>query len=250
MDVHVRAGDTLWHYSQLFYIPLVLIIDSNPGIDTNALTVGELIKIPGFSTAEYTIKSGDTYWKLARLRNVDIDALLLLNQDANPTHLKVGQKIRLPIRITQLIVNGKQDYDFQKMTNDLEKLRNIYPFIKSNEVGKSVLQLPLHQVKVGKNSRKVHMNASFHANEWITTPILMKFLNEYLLALTNGQMVKGISALTLYFRSQLSAVPMVNPDGVNLVLNGPPASQRTELLKLNKGNSDFSGWKANIRGEI
>ena len=92
------------------------------------------------------------------------------------------------------------------------------------------------------------MNASFHANEWITTPILMKFLNEYLVALTNGRSVKGISALTLYLRSKLTAIPMVNPDGVNLVINGPPAGMNAELVKLNKGNDDFSGWKANIRG--
>ncbi|CAM4125921.1 M14 family metallopeptidase [Lederbergia lenta] len=248
MDVRVRAGDTLWHYSKLLYIPLVLLIDSNPEIDPNALPLGKFVKIPGFTTSKYTVRNGDTYWKLARARNVDIDALMLLNQDANPTHLKIGTILRLPERVTKPIVNGNRAYDFNIMSKDLETLRTIYPFIKSNEVGKSVLQLPLDQVRVGKSSRKVNINASFHANEWITTPILMKFLNEYLLALTNGQTIKGISALTLYLRSQLSAVPMVNPDGVNLVLNGPPASVKAEVVKLNKGNTDFSGWKANIRG--
>ncbi|MEK3888135.1 M14 family metallopeptidase [Bacillus sp. FSL K6-3431] len=248
MDVRVRSGDTLWHYSQLFYIPLVLLIDSNPNIDPNALPLGEFVKIPGFLTNEYTIQNGDTYWKLARARNVDIDVLMLLNQDANPTHLKKGTIIRLPSRVTNIIVNGNQAYDFQKMSNDLKQLRSIYPFMKCDNIGKSVLQLPLHQVRIGKSSRKVNINASFHANEWITTPILMKFLNEYLLALTNGQTVKGISALTLYFRFQLFAVPIVNPDGVNLVLNGPPAPVREEVLTMNKGSSDFSGWKANIRG--
>lgn len=248
MEVRVRAGDTLWHYSKLFYIPLVLLIDSNPTFDSNALPLGKFVKIPGFTTSEYKVHNGDTYWKLARSRNVDIDALVLLNQDTNPTHLKVGTIIRLPERVTKPIVNGNRAYDFNIMSKDLETLQKIYPFIKSDEVGKSVLQLPLDQLKIGKSSRKVHINASFHGNEWITTSVLMKFLNEYLLALTNGLTIKGISALTLYLRSQLSAVPMVNPDGVNLVLNGPPTTKRAELIKLNNGKSDFSGWKANICG--
>ena len=97
-------------------------------------------------------------------------------------------------------------------------------------------------------NRKIQINSSFHANEWITTPIFMKFINEYLLALTNGRSLSGVSALTLYERSQLSAVPMVNPDGVNLVLNGPPAARRDEVIALNNGSTNFSGWKANIRG--
>ena len=59
MDVTFRSGDTLWHYSQLFYIPLVLIIDSNRGLDQDAIPVGTMVKIPGFTTIQYTIEQGD-----------------------------------------------------------------------------------------------------------------------------------------------------------------------------------------------
>src|SRR5690606_3333435 len=53
-----------------------------------------------------------------------------------------------------------------------------------------------------------------------------------------------------YSRVALSIVPMVNPDGVNLVLNGPPAEEpwRSRVVEINNGSRDFSGWKANIRG--
>ncbi|MBS4219307.1 LysM peptidoglycan-binding domain-containing protein [Bacillus sp. FJAT-49711] len=248
MEIRVRSGDTLWHYSQLFFIPTVLIIDSNPGINPNALQVGQLIKIPGFTEHTYTIRSGDTFWKIAQSHHLNIDALLLMNQNINPSQLQVGQNIRLPLRVTALTMNSRDHYDFQKMKADIEKLLAIYPFIRRREAGKSVDNLPLYDLRVGKTNRKIQMNASFHANEWITSPILMKFLNEYLLALTNGQNISGVSALSIYQQSQLSAVPMVNPDGVSLVLNGPPAAKREEVIRLNRGSTDFSGWKANIRG--
>ncbi|MBW8349462.1 LysM peptidoglycan-binding domain-containing protein [Bacillus sp. IITD106] len=248
MEIQVRSGDTLWHFSQLFFIPMVLIIDSNPGINPNALQVGQTIKIPGFTEQSYTIRSGDTFWKIAQSHQLNIDALLLLNQNMNPSQLQVGQKIRLPLRVTTLTMDGVDHYNFQRMQNDIEKLLAIYPFVGKREAGKSVDNLSLSDLRIGKTNRKIQMNASFHANEWITSPILMKFLNEYLLALTNGQNISGVSALSIYERTQLSAVPMVNPDGVNLVLNGPPAGKREEVIRLNRGSTDFSGWKANIRG--
>lgn len=248
MDVRVRTGDTFWYYGQLFLIPAILIIDSNPGSDPNTLQLGKKIRIPGFTETTYEIRRGDSVWKLAQARNLNIDALLLLNPSLNPGQLQIGQKIILPTRVSTLVVNGKQSYDFKRMTADLEKLKTIYPFIKMRVAGKSVLGLQLDDVRIGKGNQKVQINASFHANEWITTPILMQFLNEYLLALTNGLSIKGVPALSLYSRTQLSAIPMVNPDGVNLVLNGPPPALEAEVTELNGGSSNFSGWKANIRG--
>jgi len=129
----------------------------------------------------------------------------------------------------------------------MNRLLAIYPFIGRREAGKSVLGQSLYEMRIGRPGRKVQINASFHANEWITTPIFMRFLNDYVLALTNGLMIKGVPALTMYTASRLFAIPMVNPDGVNLVLNGPPPEREAELVLLNKGSRDFSDWKANIR---
>jgi g-D-glutamyl-meso-diaminopimelate peptidase len=43
---------------------------------------------------------------------------------------------------------------------------------------------------------------------------------------------------------------MVNPDGVDLVIHGAPSQEpyRSNVLTINQGSSNFSNWKANIRG--
>lgn len=250
MKVIVRQGDTFWYYSQLFGIPLQFILDSNPTINSNQLHIGSVVNIPGFLLSRYTIDPGDTLWKLAKTRSFLPDVLFLVNPEIKAENLQVGEEIYLPERVIKPIVNAKREYNYADLTTDIEKLQTIYPFLRSRSIGESVLGNNLVELQVGRGARKVHMNGSFHANEWITTNVLMTLLNEYLLALTNLSPIRGLYVEPYYFESLLSIVPMVNPDGVNLVLNGPPEGEpyNSEVVRINKGSLDFKDWKANIRG--
>jgi len=250
VDIFVRPGDSLWHYSEVFKIPLQLIIDSNRNINPQFLRVGQRIRIPGYITTSYQIRQGDSFWQIAQNRNIPLTALLLANPDLNPNALQIGQIIRIPQQITWRIINGQQNYNYNIMMNDIEKLLNAYPFLQSSAIGHSVLGDEIPEILIGKGTKRIHYNGSFHANEWITTPIILTFLNDYLLALTNQHTIRGISTLPLYQQTSLSIVPMVNPDGVNLVIQGPSEDEalRNQLINWNNGSNNFSDWKANIHG--
>jgi g-D-glutamyl-meso-diaminopimelate peptidase len=250
MDVYVRSGDTLWGYSQLFGIQLQLIIDSNRGSQLNPLSIGQRIRIPGFVAQNYQIRAGDSLYSIARARNLSLDALFLTNPTINPNRLQVGQVIKVPLRITWRLVQGRQNYDYALLMNDVRRLQSVYPFMQVPSIGNSVLGKNIPELLIGNGGKRVHYNGSFHANEWITTPLLMTFINDYLLALTNQNTIRGLSMYRFYQQALLSVVPMVNPDGVDLVLNGPPANEtwRRRVIELNNGSTDFSGWKSNIRG--
>lgn len=248
MQVRVRQGDTLSYYSRLFSIPLPILMDSNPGIDPIRLQPGQMVKIPGFMTESYEKRKGDTLQQIAALKKIPVDSLLLLNGRDYPGYFQDGETVRLPVRIKNPLVKRGVPYDFSALSDDLEKLRATYPFIRIETIGYSVLGKPLYEIRFGRGDVQVHLNASFHANEWITSSILMALLNTFLLGLTNGTAVRGIDIRPLYYSRNISIVPMVDPDGVDLVLNGPPEAMEEEVLKMNKGSRDFSGWKANIRG--
>ncbi len=144
----------------------------------------------------------------------------------------------------------KKPYSSDELYDDLVKLENMYPFIKRNIIGYSVLGKPIMEVMVGNGPKKIHMNGSFHANEWITTSIMMHWLHEYLELVSKNSSDKEQGMIDLYKNTSLSFVPMVNPDGVDLVLNGIPDITEYEaaLLQMNNLSIDFSQWKANIRG--
>jgi len=248
VEVRVRPGDTLSHYARLFMIPLELLTDSNENINPARMYTAEKVKIPGFISVPYKIKQDETLWKIAYSRNIPLDSILLLNQKENPNELVVDEVIYLPERITHPITFGKLPFGSRIISKQINLLRRNFPFITTSIIGKSVLGNPIEEIRIGKGKKKVHMNGSFHANEWITSMILMNLVTNYLLALTNRSMIDRYNLLQFYNDVELSIVPMVNPDGVDLVLNGPPPNLREELIAMNNGSNEFVHWKANIRG--
>ncbi|GGA61839.1 M14 family zinc carboxypeptidase [Ornithinibacillus halotolerans] len=250
MEVYVRSGDSLWFYSQLFNVPLELIIQSNPTVSPSQLKIGQPIQIPGYVTENYRVRPNDTLWKVAANNQITVDAIVRTNAGIQPNNLQVGQIILLPMRVQNIVVTAPSNYTYEKMVRDINRLVHIYPFIKKNNIGSSVLGKDLIELQIGIGNKQVHMNGSFHANEWITTPVIMRFINQYALSLTNHQAIRGLYMMPYFMQTLLSAVPMVNPDGVDLVISGAQAAvaYQEEVLAINNNNPDFSNWKANIRG--
>ncbi|MFD2117317.1 M14 family metallocarboxypeptidase [Paenibacillus yanchengensis] len=127
-----------------------------------------------------------------------------------------------------------------------------YPFVTAHVIGHSVMGKPLLALRCGEGEQKIHINAAFHGNEWITSALLMRFMNE-LSATYGGIDVWGLEDHQVaYLREEVTvwAVPMVNPDGAELVQCGIHESHPMyhQLVHNNGGSADFSNWKSNIRG--
>ncbi|MEP9407985.1 M14 family metallocarboxypeptidase [Peribacillus frigoritolerans] len=241
MKVVSRSGDDLAYYSQLFQIPRVLIEDANPAITGGVLPNGIEVQIPGYIVQQVSRLDID-FSEIALQYHLPIDGIVLLNQG--------GQKpFSVPVRVMNPVIVTDKPYEYQSLLDDLDVLSCHYPFIKVESVGKSVLGKELLEVRIGQGEKIIHYNGSFHANEWITTAVLMKWLNDFLLAVTNDRTLCGMDCMPYYRDMSISMVPMVNPDGVDLVLKGEEAAEgKVDVLKINNGNPAFYAWKANIRG--
>ena len=151
------------------------------------------------------------------------------------------------------IVNTNTPYTSSTLRTDLTNLQNKYPFLQVSSIGNSVLGQPIHSVRIGTGSKEVFYNASIHAQEWITTPLLMKFLDNYAFCYTQNIPIYSVNTHSLYDTTSLYIVPMVNPDGVDLVTGRFPSDSKPYLsassIAQSYPNISFpDGWKANIRG--
>jgi len=113
---------------------------------------------------------------------------------------------------------------------------------------------PISYLRLGRGSNHVFYSASIHANESITTNILLKFIEDFCIAYKNNDKIYGYNARELFAKTSIYIVPMCNPDGVNLVNNYYPINgkiyQSAQKIADRFPSIPFpDGWKANIRGE-
>lgn len=197
----------------------------------------------------YYIKKGDTPWKIAQKYYTSIQKILTANPGLNPENLKTGQEIIVPYGID--IVDTNIDYTYKIMQRNIAGLKKRYPFIEVGIAGKSVLGRNLYYIKLGKGKNNVLYNGAHHALEWITSPLLVKFVENFSKAYSSGQKIRGYDLNKIWNNSSIYIIPMVNPDGIDLVLNGLNTANPyyDQLIKWNKGNKDFSKtWQANNKG--
>lgn len=151
------------------------------------------------------------------------------------------------------IVPTNINYNYKILEQNISELKNTYHFISTKVVGKSVLKKNLYVIRIGKGPNKVFYSASIHANEWINSIVLMKFIEDYCDAYVNNSTLYNYSIRNLYNSASIYILPMANPDGVDLV-TGNTAHNSYTYLAAQKIANKFpnipfpSGWKANIRG--
>jgi g-D-glutamyl-meso-diaminopimelate peptidase len=134
----------------------------------------------------------------------------------------------------------------------VKELCRMYSFVRAKDIGLSVLGRPLTVLTIGDGPRRVFVNAAHHANEWITSLVLLRFAAEYGAAIDKGGRIFDADARALFSSTTLHLLPLVNPDGVDLV--NERITDVSVLAKARRIASRYpdipfpDGWKANIRG--
>ncbi len=154
----------------------------------------------------------------------------------------------------QNIVDTRVAYTYLVMQNNIQKLKNKYSFLQIGNIGYSVLGRPIPYVKIGKGEKEVMYSGSIHANEWIVTIVLMKFIEDFCEAYESNTNIYGYNATDIFNNTSIYIIPMVNPDGVDLVTGaitpGTKIYENFKYISNNFPNIPFpNGWKANFNGE-
>lgn len=197
----------------------------------------------------YVIKPGDSLYQIANQYGTTVQKIVIANPDINPFNLQVGDEIIVPYGYE--IVDTNINYSYDVLESDIKGLQARYPFLEVGSIGESVLGRDLYYIRLGTGENTVFYNGAHHSLEWITVPLLMKFIENFLTDYTEGQEIQGYDLDDIWENSSIYIVPMVNPDGIDLVLNGLSEDNPyyDDLIEWNNGSTDFSqNWQANVKG--
>lgn len=258
MEEYVAArGDTYRSIARSARVGVSELVRANPQRPADEpIRPGELLYVPAgpADNRMYVVQPGDTLAAIAKWCGCTVGRLRTLNPQWSAETVETaepapGTRIVLPAAAGRIVVPSSA-YGPDRMAADLKRLTSAFPFIKTAAIGSSVLGKPILAAGIGDGPFRWHVNAAMHANEWITSLVAMRFLEDYGRACRRKTQIGGFEAADLYRRTTLWVVPMVNPDGVELVQEGlrPEHPLCARIGRWNRGSASFRNWKANARG--
>lgn len=247
-----RRGDTISRIAAVHGLTPEHIVQGNPWAGRQSYLIpGQILFLPSSPRKRYAVQDGDDSVSIAALFNVSLEELEKLNPGVTSgRYCTPGKTLVIPPPIPQRVVFLRGEYGPADVEKDIASLIAQYPFIHEDSIGRSVLGKPIHLLRIGNGAKHLHVNAALHANEWLTSPCLMSFIEEYAAAYSKGTAWNGHDPDEWFNNWTLWAVPMANPDGVELVQEGVLSDHPyyDDLMKWNSGRRSFRHWKANIRG--
>ncbi|NLK72287.1 MAG: LysM peptidoglycan-binding domain-containing protein [Clostridiales bacterium] len=201
----------------------------------------------GYDT--YVVQPGDTLWRIAQKYYTTVSRIMTANPGIDPYRLRIGQRLTVPFGID--VVDTNIAYNYEVLERDIAGLKARYPFIETGSAGQSVLGRNLYYLKLGNGPNKVFYNGGIHSLEWLPVPVLMKWIENFSSAYAVSRNIRGYDVRSIWDQSTIYIIPMVNPDGIDIVLNGPQPDNPyyNQLLEWNDTGRPFSQvWNANTRG--
>lgn len=143
------------------------------------------------------------------------------------------------------IYKSKDVYkDTQNRMVELNKKYSNITYLFS--AGKSVKKRDLSVLKVGNGSKKIFINASHHPREYMGTILTLNQAQYILEAYASNQTIDGCKIKNLLDNEvSFYFMPLVNPDGVQICVNGSP-SYYFNANKVDLNHNYDADWFKNI----
>lgn len=148
------------------------------------------------------------------------------------------------------ILTYRSPVDHAEVMRAVNLFAERYPFLSVTGLGTSILGKSIPVLILGRGERHLLYVGAHHGMEWITSALLLRFVNEFCEFYKAGKTVYRVSLPTFWEQFTIHVIPMLNPDGVDYQIHGVSRENPlyARILGMNGGSDDFSHWQANARG--
>jgi g-D-glutamyl-meso-diaminopimelate peptidase len=137
---------------------------------------------------------------------------------------------------------------YENMTRAIQWLREEYPRLKVFPIGRSVLGREISALCIGHPAGATLFVGAVHGLEWLTSLLLIRFVETLLHGLATGGCVSDIDVTKALRSRSLVVIPCLNPDGVEIAVHGQEGAGERAAIIGGMCDGDFSTWQANANG--
>lgn len=145
-------------------------------------------------------------------------------------------------------VTAPQAADAGTVRGMIYALRGRYEFLDTVPIGHSVLGREIYGLILGSGRERVLYAAAFHAQEWLTSLVLLRLCEDICEAMSRDGRIAEMDFRQALAGRSLFLIPQVNPDGVEIALHGPATAGEYAAQAETLGARVPGLWQANARG--
>ena len=155
-----------------------------------------------------------------------------------------------PLDTSKTILDYPLPLTWERMMVYLTCFAERYPKIEFSTLGESVLGRSIPIITLGEGKKTFLYVGAHHGMEWMTSILLLRFINEYAEALKEGRRIYNAHIPYLFNERRIVVIPMLNPDGVSYAIDGIRVDNPlyARLERMNPEHPDYRRWQANARG--
>lgn len=202
---------------------------------------------------KHIVRNGDTIAKIACAYGIRPFDLLLFNPAiySENSYVQEGMELFIPRHDHQGEATDlcyETEFGHRDIVTLLPELTKAD--VRVEVIGYSVMKKPLYAFSIGRGKKEIFYSGGWHANEWHTSKFLMTFLQQLTKYDQEKRLWYDYDVSHILDEVTLYIVPLVNPDGVDLVLQGMTKKHPyyEQILEINKEVTRFDHWSSNIRG--
>lgn len=121
-------------------------------------------------------------------------------------------------------------------------------FVNTGVIGRSVLNRPIEYYSIGNKPEKVFLCGGVHGMEWITSHLLYMFIISISYSIINHKPILNEKLWEYFTKKSLVVVPCVNPDGVEISINGSKSAKSLSDFVEKISFGDTLHWQSNALG--
>lgn len=140
------------------------------------------------------------------------------------------------------------EFDYNTNLKLFEELTAKFSFLKPQVQGRTALGRGIFSLSLGNPKNSVLLAGGFHGSEWLTCLELYLFTERLCRSISEGTSLCGIDVERAFSMLGVTVIPCVNPDGVEIAVNGPEGARGLKNFVSSIGCEDFRKWNANAMG--